>query len=125
MGASYDITPVRQRLSEYMASESLNNSRFEKRCGLYNGFVKDMDSQIKFESLAKIAEGCPNLNLGWLFSGLGHMLLADSQLDEKPTIEVSVVKTAGSVIISDASSLEAMIQSAVLKAVSNSNQSSQ
>ena len=32
-----------------------------------------MDSQIKFESLAKIADACPNLNLGWLFSGVGKM----------------------------------------------------
>jgi phage repressor protein C with HTH and peptisase S24 domain len=70
----YDITPIRKRLREYLAYESLNNKRFEEKCGLYNGFVRALDSKITFESLAKISAQCTNLNLGWLFSGEGSML---------------------------------------------------
>lgn len=72
---TYDITPMRARLMEYLRHESLNNKGFEEKCGLYNGFVRAMDSKITFESLAKIGSSCPNLNLGWLFSGAGEMLI--------------------------------------------------
>lgn len=123
MGVGFDITPIKTRLKEYLDFEGLNNSRFEKRCGLYNGFVKDMDTQIKFESLGKIAEGCPNLNLGWLFSGVGQMTIGGQpaiQAEPTSAIEVSVVKSAGAVIISDATRLESLIQDAVTKALKRS-----
>ena len=80
MGANFDTSAIRDRLKEYLDAEGLNNRRFEQKCGLYNGFVKDLDTKIKFESLAKIAEGCPNLNLGWLFSGLGRMRIEDEPI---------------------------------------------
>ncbi len=70
--SDYDASLVPMRLREYLASIKSNNSRFEKQCGLYNGFVKDMDTQITFESLSKIATYAPDLDLGWLFSGLGQ-----------------------------------------------------
>ena len=67
---TYDITPMRARLMEYLRHESLNNKGFEERCGLYNGFVRAMDSKITFESLAKIgapesasAKAAPSVNM--------------------------------------------------------------
>lgn len=53
------ISPIKARLQEFFKVEGLNNSRFEKQCGLYNGFVKDLDQQIRFESLTKIAPYAP------------------------------------------------------------------
>lgn len=71
----YDVASMRARLAAYLDAERLNNKTFEERCGLYNGFVRAMDSKITFDSLAKIGASCPNLNLGWLFSGEGEMLV--------------------------------------------------
>ena len=88
--SDFDIVQIRARLQEYFAHESLNNSRFEKQCGLYNGFVKDLDSQIKFESLAKIGAGCPNLNLGWLFSGVGNMLVGPEPVSAQVSPSVNM-----------------------------------
>lgn len=73
----FDNGLIRSRLQEYLLHEALNNKTFEERCGLYNGFVRAMDTKITFESLAKIANACPNLNLGWLFSGVGEMLIPE------------------------------------------------
>lgn len=70
---TFSMDEVRLRLKDYLVSENLTNRGFEQRCGLYNGFVKDMDSKISFESLSKIGASCPNLDLGWLFSGVGRM----------------------------------------------------
>lgn len=75
--SEFCIDGVRDRLQDYLASQGLNNRSFERKCNLYNGFVKDIDSKITFESLAKIGGSCPNLNLGWLFSGLGRMLITE------------------------------------------------
>lgn len=69
----FDSTAIRSRLKEYLSAESLNNKTFEEKCGLYNGFVRALDTKITFESLAKIGTSCPNLDLGWLFSGVGKM----------------------------------------------------
>lgn len=113
--ANFDIGPIKARLQEYFAAESLNNSRFEKKCELYNGFVKDMDTQIKFESLAKIGAACPNLNLGWLFSGVGEMYITATTKTE--AMDLCVVKRAGAVIISDTQYLESIIQDAVTNAL--------
>lgn len=93
----FDIAQMRLRLSEYLKAESLNNKSFEERCGLYNGFVRAMDSKITFESLAKIGRACPNLNLGWLFSGVGKMLVEDSAepvavQDVAPTVNMENVQ---------------------------------
>lgn len=85
----YDITPIRMRLQEYLASEHLNNRRFEEKCGLYNGFVRALDTKISFESLAKIGGQCPNLNLGWVFSGVGDMII-----HQKPDLVSAQVATS-------------------------------
>lgn len=83
---------VKERLRLYLADAGLNNRSFEVKCGLYNGFVKDMDSKITFESLSKIGSACPNLNLGWLFSGVGQMVYGDT------TSNVQVSTTSGPLI---------------------------
>ena len=94
------ISPIKARLQEYFKVAGLNNSRFEKQCGLYNGFVKELDQQIRFESLAKIASGCPNLNLGWLFSGIGPMSIGETQpIIEKESLSVNLVGKAQTVLI--------------------------
>lgn len=63
------------RLMHYLEQTGSNKSRFERQVGLSNGFISHMSSQITFAALAKIASGAPDLNLGWLFSGVGPMFI--------------------------------------------------
>lgn len=94
------ISPIKERLQEYFKVAGLNNSRFEKQCGLYNGFVKDLDQQIRFESLVKIATNLPNLNLGWLFSGIGTMTIGESAtIKDNKSLSVNLVGEAQTVLI--------------------------
>ena len=109
----------------------MGQTRFEEKCGIHPGTISAIKSNGPTASVVtKIAFTCPELNLNWLFRGTGDMLLSDTphQQDtprgaaankETPApIEVSVVKTAGSVIISDVSLLEAIVKDAVAKAIS-------
>lgn len=97
--SDYDAALVPMRLREYLASIKSNNSRFEKQCGLYNGFVKDMDTQITFESLSKIATYAPDLDLGWLFSGLGQR--HKNNTSEKKAASTYDIHHNGQVTIND------------------------
>lgn len=114
---NFDIGPIRARLKEFFAKEGLNNSRFEKACGLYNGFVKDMDTAIKFESLAKIGAAYPKLNLGWLFSGVGEMMLGPAPASD--ATDVSLNLSAGhliqNVFVTNFADMEAVMIEAIRK----------
>lgn len=81
-GDLFDVTPIKTRLSMFLEYKGLTKSGFEKTCGLYNGFVKDLDQKITFESLSKIAAAFPCLNLGWLFSGAGSMLINEASSEK-------------------------------------------
>ena len=100
---SYDVSLLRKRLQEYLRKESLNNKTFEEKCGLYNGFVRAMDSKITFDSLAKIGSACPNLKLGWLFSGVGKMTKEGREPDARslPLIPFDAVAGPGSPVYED------------------------
>lgn len=119
------------RLVEFARKQyDMGQSRFEDYCGINRGVINSI--RVKgpsAELVTKISLKCPELNLNWLFRGTGNMLLEDSAPTETPRgaaankeaptpIEVSVVKTAGSVIISDVSMLEAIVKDAVAKAIS-------
>lgn len=73
--SSIEDNPVKKRLETFIKFRSLSDYGFEAVCGLEEGFVKDLDQRVSFESLAKIASAFPELNLGWLASGSGQMLI--------------------------------------------------
>lgn len=75
---------ISERLREFSQSEGLNNRQFEIRCGLYNGYVKDVGkgSRVGIDNLASIVEQFPHLSLNWLLLGQGPMHLVDERGDQ-------------------------------------------
>ena len=115
---NFNIEPIRARLLEFFKCNKLNNSRFEKTCGLYNGFVKDLDQQITFESLTKIATSYPNLNLGWIFSGVGSMEIDSPTIKEESKSNISNHGIHNNVvIIGNWAELGEIVERAVHKAI--------
>lgn len=111
----------KERLELFAKTQyNMGQTRFEDYCGLAHGTISAIKANGPSASvITRVSVKCPELNLNWLFRGSGEMILSENKADS-PAIEVSVVKTAGSVIISDAKSLEAMIQLAVSKALQKS-----
>lgn len=64
---------VSDRLREFVKSLGLSNLAFEKECGLYNGYVKDIGTRVEVEKLGAILLKFPQLNLNWLLAGQGKM----------------------------------------------------
>ncbi len=83
-----DVPPVvsegiRERLHSFMEHEGLIPADFEKKCGLGQGFASRITDNVREESLRKVAEAFPHLNMYWLRTGDGEMQLTEEQIAEK------------------------------------------
>jgi transcriptional regulator with XRE-family HTH domain len=65
---------VKERLIEYIKFKNISQSIFEKKVGLSNGYVNNINKGISDEYLQKIALVFDDLNLVWLRMGEGNML---------------------------------------------------
>lgn len=67
-------TTVKQRLTEYIAFRNLDNAKFERLCGLGNGYVNKLKTEPGSKKLDCILRACPDLSKEWLLYGEGEML---------------------------------------------------
>lgn len=86
---------VRDRLKEFIESQHLTVSKFEQIVGLSNGAVNRTNERIRQRTLASISERFPALNINWLLSGEGDMLVDDNSraTEDSKDSEESVFKT--------------------------------
>lgn len=60
---------VKERLSAFLADIGWSQSRFEKECGMSNGYVNNIRQSIQPDKLQRIAQRFPALNIAWLMIG--------------------------------------------------------
>lgn len=65
---------VKKRLKDFIKSQGLTISGFEKDINVSNGYVNSISKGIGGEVLLSILEKSPNLNIDWLLTGKGSML---------------------------------------------------
>lgn len=65
---------VKGRIVEYIKYKGMSQGKFEKQCGLANGYVNNIRQSITPEKLQKIALCYPDLNIAWLIAGEGSMV---------------------------------------------------
>lgn len=76
---------VIDRIFEYLKHHDLTPYNFERACGIANGYLKKQirgKGTIGPENLEKIAVTYKDLNLRWLISGKGKMLIENYSLPE-------------------------------------------
>ena len=61
------------RIRDFIKSENITVSDFERSIGAANGYVNSISKGIGKEKLEKILEYYPILNLEWLITGNGEM----------------------------------------------------
>lgn len=66
---------VKDRLYDFLAAKNIKPAVFERACGLSNGFCSKVRDNITDGTLSLIQKGFPDLNLEWLKTGEGEMLL--------------------------------------------------
>ncbi len=80
---------VKSRLIEFLKFKSISQKAFAQSVGVSAGFVNAIRVSIQPKTLEKISNVYPNLNITWLLTGVGPMLL-----DVAPPAQVSSVNSA-------------------------------
>ena len=66
---------ISKRLAEFIKTLGKPVSVFETELGLSNGFVSKTNEKMQKKTRMVIKQAYPQLNLDWLFSGEGEMLI--------------------------------------------------
>lgn len=78
---------IKERLILFVKHLGMAQTRFEKHCGLANGYINNIRKSISPDKLELIALCFPELNTGWLMTGEGEMIKStetpESQLSAK------------------------------------------
>jgi hypothetical protein len=65
---------MKERLIEFLRYLKIGQLAFEENVGLSRGFVNNIGFSIRENSLKKISNKYPKLNITWLLTGEGNML---------------------------------------------------
>lgn len=105
---------VKDRLGEFIAHLGLNNSAFEKKCGLSNGYIRNFKGNLGTQKLEGILNAFPQLNKDWLLFGNGTMLNISENQPENPVEEQpkerTMVDRIFSIVESQKKDIETLIQ---------------
>lgn len=80
---------VKCRIKEFLLYKGIGQSKFEKNCGLSNGYVNNIKNGIGSAILEKILTTYPELSRTWLVTGEGEMLVSSPVHHNTITIDAS------------------------------------
>ena len=69
-----DSQTVKDRLLAYIKYLGIGQSKFEKLCGLSNGYINNSKGNFGSAKIEDILKACDDLNRSWLLTGEGEML---------------------------------------------------
>ena len=70
-----NIQTTKDRLLAFLKEEGLSQGKFERACGLSNGYVNNLKRSVSTEKLELISRAYPTLNIQWLMTGEGEMFV--------------------------------------------------
>lgn len=65
---------VKDRILQFCNAVGVRPGRFERECGLSNGYLSKLRNEPSRDKIGIIASTYPNLNIDWLLTGEGNML---------------------------------------------------
>lgn len=77
-----DLQTIKDRLFFFIEGQGISVRKFERMCGLSNGYVKGIRQSIQPDKLELIAEQFPMLSKSWLMTGEGEMLKGQAEAPE-------------------------------------------
>lgn len=66
---------IYERLLKFLDYKRINTSRFEQMCGMSNGSMSKLSDNTRRSTYGKIEKAFPDLNIEWLKTGKGQMLI--------------------------------------------------
>lgn len=91
---------VKERISEFIKFKNISNRGFESRCGLSNGYLRQLRNSPTVDKIEIIISAFPELNKEWLMTGEGEMLKSSATEHENlnPPIETDEPKNGARMI---------------------------
>lgn len=86
---------VKQRLIAFLNYKGCSNSEFCRKMEVSQTFISSMRKSMQPDKLQKVAVLFPNLNMTWLLTGEGSMLVDEESVNERITVEGSGNRVAG------------------------------
>lgn len=74
------MSETKERLLQFLRYKKLGQQKFEISIGMSNGWANKVGDSIRENTLQKIKEVYPELNIAWLKSGVGSMLVGDGEV---------------------------------------------
>lgn len=79
MDAKESSGAIKIRLSEFLKHKQIKFAEMERMSGLSNGYLRNSNGVIGATKLRDILNVCPDLNVNWLLTGNGPMLIEDGR----------------------------------------------
>ena len=70
---------IKERLDKYLEFKGYKRASVERRAGLSNCYLKSSNGGFSAPKLADLASVCADLNMNWLITGRGEMLLRTAE----------------------------------------------
>lgn len=78
---------MNERVLTFIDYLGVSTSEFERYCGLSNGAVSKMGDNTRMATLDRISKAYPQINVNWLRTGEGNMLVSPSPSSTSPMRE--------------------------------------
>lgn len=82
---------LKDRLLQFIDYTGLEIAGFERSIGLSNGAVHKMGEGTRASTIDKISAKYPDINIVWLKTGVGNMLLSDERNEKTITVNQTAV----------------------------------
>ena len=82
---------LKDRLLQFIDYTGLEIAVFERSIGLSNGAVHKMGEGTRNSTIDKISVKYPDLNIVWLKTGVGNMLLSDERNEKTITVNQTAI----------------------------------
>lgn len=92
---------LRERLLDYIAYKGIDKATLERNSGLSNDAVNKMGDNTRTKTLDRISNAYPDLNIIWLRTGIGEMLISDERKEKIISVDqtaISETKRKGALI---------------------------
>ena len=70
---------LRERLLDYIAYKGIDKATLERKSGLSNDAVNKMGDNTRVSTLDRISNAYPDMNIAWLKTGVGEMILGNEE----------------------------------------------
>ena len=70
---------LRERLLDYIAYKGIDKDTLERKSGLSNDAVNKMGDNTRVSTLDRISNAYPDINIAWLKTGVGEMILGNEE----------------------------------------------